>query len=322
MLKQMFKKYVLDLEQVFWSIREKILHKKYVICRPRGGLNDMLCQIEICYTYCVTYNRFLIIDSPFINSSFFEIRKEYSKVISLNLNKIYPKLKEFSVFPSELQNRINSYETYYENTFFRDKKTNTPIFFELNKIYKEDVLVYEQWGGGEQSIHFLKKIFLHKDILKEINVRLKKLPDDYVSIHIRNTDYKTDYKDYYKTIKKEMQGKNVLICTDDTDCIEYTKNFFDHSNIFTISKNIRPDLQNELKKGIKSQYINELHIDRLADLFGMAFSKKIYHTKCYAILPDKNKKETISGFVLLAKNIQKETLLKNKLLNRETTNLN
>ncbi|MDR2033333.1 MAG: hypothetical protein LBP89_01695 [Helicobacteraceae bacterium] len=36
--------------------------KKYIFCRPRGGLNDILCQIAICIFYAINYRRVLYID--------------------------------------------------------------------------------------------------------------------------------------------------------------------------------------------------------------------------------------------------------------------
>ncbi|MDR1911169.1 MAG: hypothetical protein LBQ52_02325 [Helicobacteraceae bacterium] len=37
--------------------------KKYIFCRPRGGLNDILCQIDICILYAIDYRRVLYIDT-------------------------------------------------------------------------------------------------------------------------------------------------------------------------------------------------------------------------------------------------------------------
>ena len=38
---------------------------KYVLCRPRGGLNDMLCEIEKCRMYAQQHGRKLLIDTAF-----------------------------------------------------------------------------------------------------------------------------------------------------------------------------------------------------------------------------------------------------------------
>jgi hypothetical protein len=36
---------------------------KYLLCRPTGGINDIFCQIEMCWDYAEKYNRNLIIDT-------------------------------------------------------------------------------------------------------------------------------------------------------------------------------------------------------------------------------------------------------------------
>ena len=43
---------------------------KYVLCRPKCGLNDALVRIMRCYTYCEAIHRTLLIDTTY-NSDFF-----------------------------------------------------------------------------------------------------------------------------------------------------------------------------------------------------------------------------------------------------------
>ena len=40
-----------------------VKNKKYILCRPVGGLNDIFCQIEKCWQYAEKYNRILIVDT-------------------------------------------------------------------------------------------------------------------------------------------------------------------------------------------------------------------------------------------------------------------
>ncbi|MEY3069700.1 MAG: hypothetical protein RLZZ456_1399 [Pseudomonadota bacterium] len=37
--------------------------ERYLLCRPEGGFNDMLCQIELCWHYAEANGRTLIVDS-------------------------------------------------------------------------------------------------------------------------------------------------------------------------------------------------------------------------------------------------------------------
>ena len=71
---------------------------KYLLCRPRGGLNDTLNQIELCWRYSEIYNRILIIDTEYLIStgisvkfsSLFEVL-DRSKNIILDLSKTVQK---------------------------------------------------------------------------------------------------------------------------------------------------------------------------------------------------------------------------------------
>ena len=45
--------------------------ERLLLCRPQGGLNDMLCQIEICCAYGEAYDRTTIIDTDYRHSPFF-----------------------------------------------------------------------------------------------------------------------------------------------------------------------------------------------------------------------------------------------------------
>lgn len=42
---------------------------RYLLCRPRGGINDTLNQIELCWRYARSYNRILVVDTEYLVSS-------------------------------------------------------------------------------------------------------------------------------------------------------------------------------------------------------------------------------------------------------------
>ena len=87
---------------------------KYLLCRPRGGLNDTLNQIELCWRYSEIYNRILIIDTEYLIStgisvkfsSLFEVL-DPSKNIILDLSKtLLDNLNQLNTFPPSCKGRL------------------------------------------------------------------------------------------------------------------------------------------------------------------------------------------------------------------------
>lgn len=103
------------------------MEEKYLLCRPLGGLNDILCQINYCYNYCIKFNRILLIDTSFLyehNSfscsfdKYFDFIKKVKIQIITNKEQIYDIIGDNnkSVYPSLLKNSIFNYEiTYIKN---------------------------------------------------------------------------------------------------------------------------------------------------------------------------------------------------------------
>ena len=39
------------------------MSEQVVLCRPEGGFNDILCQIELCWRYADAHERVLVVDT-------------------------------------------------------------------------------------------------------------------------------------------------------------------------------------------------------------------------------------------------------------------
>lgn len=95
-----------------------MLEAKYLLCRPRGGLNDTLSQIEKCWRYADSHDRILIVDTEYLISygigiafdKIFKLKK-HSENVLLKLDPLLrAELNLASVFPSPLKSRIDSYK--------------------------------------------------------------------------------------------------------------------------------------------------------------------------------------------------------------------
>ncbi len=281
---------------------------KYLLCRPKGGLNDTLCQIEKCWKYCEKNNRLLIIDTTksgiFINfSDLFKPKNNLQFIFEINQSLIN-ELNKLNCQIKELEGNIDNYTSeYLKNENYILKKVGTEIkseciklSFNFKKNYDEDLLIHEQCGGGVESLDLLKKLKL-SDNMRSL-FKKNEIEGDYKSIHVRNTDYKTDYRVLLENLKETLKDEKVLVCSDDYVVIEESIKVLNKSTIITKTSN------NFSKSGIPlhSTYSNytieekrEITQNSIIDLLLLAKSKKIH----YSILSGYNFYK-ISGFTKLA----------------------
>lgn len=283
------------------------MSNKYLLCRPRGGLNDTLCQIEKCWKYCDDYNRILIIDTVksgiFINFSdiFRDVTKsnylfELSDSTLSKINKLPCQIKE-------VEGKLDSYQSIYINKEnYNLINTDKKLTFDFNKDHEESVLLHEQCGGGTDSIELLKKLTFVDDL--KLKVQKVKMNNSYKSIHVRNTDYKTDYIKLFNEIKSELKGENVLVCSDDRSVIKKSIDVLSESNIITKTKSdfsIEGEPLHKVYNNYTSDEKKKLTENSLIDLILLGLSDKIY----YSNISNFNF-TVISGFTKLALLLNKD----------------
>ena len=221
---------------------------KYLLCRPRGGLNDSLCQIQKCFDYADKYKRVLIIDAKDSGlmgefSDFFSPCNSGVKVYGSSAEFDYSNLLECSRYPDVIFDGSGRYEAVFSalphHQNYIDILSGTLLTFNFNRDYEERVLIHEQCGGGTKSFGFLEKFRLSDAVLLIAKERLKELQGDYLSIHVRNTEeYLTNYPYFFNKIFSKVSQKKLLVCSDDPGVVEFAKEFFIHTKIISVS-NIR-----------------------------------------------------------------------------------
>jgi len=308
---------------------------KFVICIPHGGINDTLCQISKCLKYCINFDRRLIIfinRSGLLTGSFFDyfipIEKyndyfidsfDYSyletasiyplrkKMVEMDINNILIdtsnikdicdvkkdiiKIDTLKKYIYLLNPYLNVEDRYLYSDFFEGK-----ITFSFEKEYKEDILIHEQFGGGCYS-HYLLDYIKFSDKSNEYIIKsLDLLPDYYSAIHIRNTDYQTDYINFFKKISEKIKFNNLLICSDDKNVIDYANIFFNGMNVFTTTECA---IYDNKPLHFKKKYCNDTKLmqfttlNTLLDLVALSMSDDLH------IVQTKN--NNTSGFSLLSK---------------------
>ena len=293
---------------------------KYLLCRPRGGLNDTLCQIEKCWQYAETHNRILIIDTEYLVAGGIGI--EFSKLFcliqcnqSIHL-KLTPTLLEnlnsLSTYPHSCSGRLNLYKVRYDAGCrnYKDTDNGIQLTFNFNEIYTEELLIHDQCGGGLIGTNCLARLRLTDKFKQDVlNLLTPLIEKKYLAIMIRNTDYKTDYKPIFNEIYEKSINQRLLICSDSIEVQNYAKIFFDKSELITLG--IPPDTGGMGLASFARLHCNdgqryELMVKAVADLMGMANATESIFTRLTS--------NRFSGFALLAGSLRKNPSVVNQLL--------
>ena len=284
---------------------------KYVLCKPRGGLNDTLCEIEKCWRYAEKHHRYLLIDSTesglhddfwnYFSTSFMH----RSSVIRKNN---YTELNKLTAKPSVTEGKLDSYISKYSPVVnnFIEIESKQKLTFNMDLGHKEDVLVHEQcWEGEFLSIYCLDGLVFKPHIQEYIKAKIAKL-GEYVSVHVRNTDYKMDYKYQFMKMKEDVAGKTLLVCSDDYQVFKYAREFFDKTKVVRLST--FKDNGGEPLHHKHHSNQEQVNLEMFTDLLAMAQSQKLY-------ISNVNNIQKYSGFTLLAYTLQQNPEIVHKLLN-------
>jgi tetratricopeptide (TPR) repeat protein len=265
--------------------------EKFLLCRPHGGLNDTLCQIEKCWKYAEKFGRTLIIDT--LNSGllaefseFFSPRNSLTKVnFSLSEQQLFF-LNTLTCFPHSVQGKLRTYFAVHSINFgnYVDRETSVMLTFNFDKNYDESVLIHEQSGGGNLSFNLLNRVSISENIRPIVLNRIQDIGYDYLAIHVRNTDYQTQYKDLFQDIYPSVTNKSLLVCSDDAEVISHARSFFTLSKILISSQTSQT--------GSKPLHFSATHSDdeqrkkattnSIIDLIALGRSTKLYFTNVTA----------------------------------------
>lgn len=305
-------------------------HKKYLLCRPRGGLNDIFTQIERCWRYAEKFNRVLIIDTR--NSeglknnfnTFFEIKDKHSAITFID-DKSINTLDRMDTFPAIIGNQLDNYISSWHKELRACVKegSETPLSFNFQKDYIESLLVHEDFGGTINneliSLDCLKRLKFSSDFSNDISNRLNVINNlNYTAIHIRHTDYETDYKAFFSHVYSETVGKNLLICTDNLQVFKEAALFFKESKVFNLGEMIdtrsAPRHKFKTTKGVSYT----LTVEAMSDLIALSLAEKLFFPKLL-----NNGKFLVagilggySGFALLAQSLSKNRTVIQDLIKR------
>jgi hypothetical protein len=277
--------------------------KKIVICRPQGGFNDILCQVVKCYIYCRKFDRDLYVDTGFDGNQYFkESLGEYfsSKCRHLKFNEI-PRFYsgETSVFPKELSETGDEYEYDFDDLSrsYLLRGCRKPITFDFALNYDEHILVHHASGGGTESSLFFAIAEFRPSILKQIEDGSRHIPQSSIGVHVRFTDYRSDYSDILERLGNE-NAKHVFLCSDSDFIHQQFDRYLDSTSVHSYSSLKGGQPIHLIEGNASEEAIQKLNFAMLRDLVVLSKCNRIYIAPLNnlgEISPDK-----YSGFSMLA----------------------
>jgi hypothetical protein len=190
-----------------------------------------------------------------------------------NYNEIIDELnKSNSIFPYNCKNNLYNIDVKWKSRGVY-AYNGEPLLIDIDKNYDEDILVCSNSVlVGKKYKTLFDSCFFNPIVTNVYFERLHKLPNDYVSIHIRNTDHKTNVDEFIEKYDSILKTNPFFIASDNKKTIDFFIEKYG-SNVYSFS-NI-PDLNGERIHN-KKNYSEELIIDAFVDILLLASGKEYY----------------------------------------------
>ena len=282
--------------------------EKYVICMPEGGLCDMMARIHDCIEYCKKYNRILLLDTSKAThardyiETYFTIDSSY--IYKGDLDVKYESLKGKPFYPPELADTFLTMEVKWtKERSIIDLATKVPTYFDLTKPYSEDVLLFRDCGGGaKKTLGFLSLCKVTPLVKQVYEQRRAKLPEQYIAVHVRNTDRKSDVDGFIKEHHVVFKSNPIFLATDDHATIDTFKELYG-SRVYSFANITSKGSEIGIHHVRQTPEENrQSTIDAIVDLVLLANGKILYYS------------HTTSGFSKVAEALQTNTIVLHHLL--------
>ena len=301
---------------------------RFVLCRPQGGLNDILCQIEIVCRYAEKFDRTVVVDTNYHSTRF--IRDRFSRYFAtidsrliLDLLHVQSKLAHIhAVIPQNLANDWTGYDAYFDRElgYFVEKKSRLPITFDFAKDYTEPLLIHHASGRlPGASLSALSRMRLQQELADVLTQRLNRIGSDYAGIHIRNTDYQTNYPTLISQLRSHpgiSSCRNLFVATDDFRCLEFCRSAFPNINIFSFS-NLPNEPGRPIHRLLAEDDPYERNKDAILDLLMLALADEYFFLE----VKENRWGNRYSGFSVLALDLRNSRPALDRLLSRSPSKL-
>jgi hypothetical protein len=136
-------------------------------------------------------------------------------------------LNDLTCYPHSVQGRLNSYlPTDLRSSPVCEVNSGEEITFNFQKKYSEGLLVHQQFGGGLNSIDLCEILEIQPQFGREAIERVTTLGGKYNAVHVRHSDYETDWKPQLEALGGKLNDSVVLLATDNSKLVAEAKESF------------------------------------------------------------------------------------------------
>jgi hypothetical protein len=279
----------------------------------------MLSRIGQCCWYSDKFNRMIIVETDFPGAVNF--RDDFGKYfisqdadLHLSAKPFHANFDKLTAFPEVFSGRISAMLTEHNlqlNVIAEVNSSNVPNF-DFTRDYAEQILLHEEFGGGLLNAGLaLRRMSLSKFVRDEVEKRLAIIGQPYTSIHVRDTDYRTDYQDLLRALKETIAGP-IFLATDNRLVVDFCQDLFGSNRIFSFSN--LPERAGEALHYQKNNNVELANRDAIADLMLLAGGRKYHY---FPIQKNNSQMPKYSGYSVLANYLHKDQKLLKQIIHAE-----
>ncbi|MFO0991851.1 MAG: hypothetical protein U1E67_07975 [Hyphomicrobiales bacterium] len=206
----------------------------------------MVSQIERCCRYAERTDRTVIVDTKFGAGGYGDEFDRYfisrQRRLILSARDLHPAFDRASTFPTFLQGRVSSYDVgFNENTrAFVEKVTLEPLTFDFGRDYPHELLVHQQQRRLPIAVSVFMRLRLQPLLTRELLSRFAKIGAPYLGIHVRHTDYHSDYRPLIERVAASNVAK-VFLATDNRQVLDEFRASLPGKQIFSFTEDLSVD---------------------------------------------------------------------------------
>lgn len=278
----------------------------------------MLCQIGACWKYSKKWNRVLLVDTNHPKTRYFRDRfSNYFVTLNpdliLDISILSARLADLPVIPAQLSGRVHDYVAVAGKTGHSmvDEATGIDLTFDFSRDHDVPLLVHHTWGRTLHPLEALAQMRLHPAIRHEVRARLDQIGGEFTALHVRATDYQSDYRQGISELRSKLTGR-VFLGTDNPEVLDFARAECPDAEIYSFSR-LPEDGKPLHDLGDRTDDSYEANRDAIVDVILLAHSKTLFALR----LQENRLGAALSGYSLLALSLKKHPALLGQLMSSE-----
>ncbi|MFM6959937.1 MAG: hypothetical protein ACKOW0_02790 [Schleiferiaceae bacterium] len=206
------------------------------------------------------------------------------------------------VFPEFLDGRVASYATRAKEPFapYLDDVTGEAIQFDFDRDYAHRLLVHHQEGGGNMGHWALARLRLRAEVQRDVRRALETIDGDYDAVHVRHTDYQSDYGELMDWLKTNGRP-TIYLATDSEVVVSDFRKYLPGRRIFNFSSMLSFDGTPIHLRRLDIEGARRRNMESLRDLMLLCRAGRIFYT----LVKGFQGRVYPSGYTTLALNLRK-----------------